>query len=121
MLSQTTLSKSRDRDGAGEPVRPSLRLMPGVTVPGTRPVAADDVLAMPERRVCLGCRSWRCASPRSCARVVASMVLTPCIRCRGIGSVRLDGPGGGFVECDPCDGFGLTTIDGGVIEIGDAA
>lgn len=121
MLSQTTVVKPRDLEGAGAPVRPSLRLVPDINVRRMPVIDLSTISALPDRRVCLGCRSFRCSTPGVCTRVVASMVLTPCVQCRGVGAVCVDGPGGGFVDCDPCDGLGLVTADGAVVEIGGAA
>lgn len=133
MLSQTTSLKARDLEGTGADVRPSLRLVVDADVRQTSTIDLSAVSALPDRRVCLGCGMFRCPTPAVCARVVATMVLKPCAQCRGIGAVRVQVSGGvyapgiavppqyGFADCDPCDGLGMVTVDGDVIEIGSVA
>lgn len=133
MLSQTTSLKARDLEGAGTPVRPSLKLVQDTDVRQTPTIDLSTVTALPDRKVCLGCGMFGCSTPAVCTRVVASMVLKPCTQCRGIGAVRVQTSSGvyapgisvppkyGFAECDPCDGLGMVTADGAVIEIGNVA
>ena len=133
MLSQSTSLKARDLEGTGTAVRPSLKLVPDVDVRQTPTVDLSTVMAVPDRKVCLGCGMFGCSTPAVCTRVVATMVLKPCTQCRGVGAVRVQISGGasapgfsapstyGFAECDPCDGLGMVTADGAVIELGGAA
>ena len=79
----------------------------------TSTAASAQVLRMPERRVCLGCRSFRCSTPKVCAASIALVSWQPCSRCRGIGALPLNDPSGSWLECEPCDGLGLLSNEGG--------
>src|SRR4051794_32416865 len=106
MLSQSTSLKSRDCNGAGTElaVRPTLTLVPQPTVEESR------LMGVPERRVCLGCRSFKCTTPEVCVSDLRELTFRPCLHCRGIGAVRLDVPGHPFIDCDDCDGLGLIEL-----------
>jgi hypothetical protein len=73
----------------------------------TQVLAVVQPTAAPGRRVCLGCGCWQCITPQTCSARLVGTWWTPCPCCRGIGAVRVYGPGGGFIECDDCDGLGL--------------
>lgn len=107
-----SLSFARDAELSTGQNRPTLTLVtPTVSAPVVNRPAVYDT---PEYRVCLGCKAWKCHTPRSCAAAIAAMAFRPCSTCRGIGAVRVDGPGLQFIDCEPCDGLGL-------IEVGSAA